>query len=289
MFVGLNFARKFAGIAILALGLAGCDEEAIQNAAIQAVAVNASTSLDAGTSTQIAQNALPDVLRGKRQSRYTAIEKRMQQIVNNIANVNGIKNYNWEVYLIADKAVNASTIGGGIIFVNEGMLSLTPNESDIAMILAHEMAHVTANDNVRSARANANINLGAAILGSALNNSKHANNPWAQTLANLAVGAAAGQTSQSFERQADQLGFVYYVKAGYMPIAAPAVFDRLARRTGNDGSIRSFLSTHPQPVERKKLLEELIARQPNSRSGRQNTTAWENAIRPYLASLEDNG
>lgn len=283
-----SFAKRFVASIGLMASLAGCNDQAIQDAAFQAAAVNLSTSLDAGTTTQIAQNALPDVLRGKRQSQFTDIERRMQQIVFNLANDNGLSNFNWQVHLIADQSVNASTIGGGIIFVNEGMLRLTPKEADIAMILAHEMAHVTAGDNVRSARASANINLGATILGSVLANSKYANDQWAQTAAGIIVGGAVGQTSQNFERQADRLGFEYYVRAGYKPTAAPAVFDRLNLQMGNNNSIASFMSSHPQPANRKQLLAELVRQQANPTSGRENTSTWTNALAPYLASLQGN-
>jgi len=266
--------------------LSGCLETPEQNAAVQAAAVLAGTSADPLSQRDVAMTALPTVLRGKRVSKFTATQKYMQQIVDRIADANELTQFDWQVYLIANREPNASTLGGGVIFVNEGMLRFTPNEADIAIILAHEMAHSTNADAVATQRTNAIVGLAAVVAGEALKRNGHGNNKTATTILQMGGALAVGQASQGREARADRAGFQYYTRAGYRPSAAPEIFNTLARLRGSTGGFGTIFASHPAPAKRADALRALAGKQPNRDAGRLNTKTWSSLSGKVRASFK---
>lgn len=148
--------------------------------------------------------------------------------------------------VFANDAVNAMANGRGVA-VTSGMLRFVENDGELAIVLAHEIAH-NAMRHMDAKRTNAGLgsilDIAAAIYG--------------VNTRGLFGGLAAGAHSKGFESEADYVGLYLMVRAG-MPIEnTPAFWRRMA--ANNPASIRGgYLSTHPATPERFVALEQTIA------------------------------
>ena len=95
----------------------------------------------------------------------TAVETYLKQ--NGFAN--DVKNYAWEFNLVQDKSANAFCMPGGKIVVYEGLLPYTQNETALAIVLGHEIAHAVAKHSAEQLTKQQNQQVGTNILGNVLN------------------------------------------------------------------------------------------------------------------------
>jgi predicted Zn-dependent protease len=158
-------------------------------------------------------------------------------------------------FVVRDPAINAFALPGGFIGVNQGLLLATKNESELAGVLAHEIAHVTQRHIARSIRAAGRQSLAttamviAGILLGAM-----AGGDAAQAAIAVAQGTAAQQQinyTRSNEQEADRIGISYLASAGFDPNAMSSFFETMNRHTGLAGqNIPEFILTHPVTTNR---------------------------------------
>lgn len=154
-------------------------------------------------------------------------------------------------FMVRDNTINAFALPGGYIGVNTGLLLKTKNESELAGVLAHEIAHVTQRHIARSIAAQSRSSLVST----------------AAMLAAILVGAAAGggdaamagvaaaqslaiQQQISFTRanesEADRVGLGLLARSGFDPNGMPAFFETMSRLAGgSELNIPEMLRTHP--------------------------------------------
>jgi predicted Zn-dependent protease len=143
--------------------------------------------------------------------------------------------------------VNAFAIPGGYIYLTRGILAYLGNEAELAGVMGHEIAHVTARHTVRQlTRAQlAQIGLG---VGSVLSPT------FGQfgSLAENSLGLLFLRFSRDAEREADRLGVEYVSRGAYDPREVSNFFEVLGRLSsaGDRETIPGWLSTHPDPPER---------------------------------------
>lgn len=167
--------------------------------------------------------------------------------------------FQWEFKLLdAPDVVNAFCLPGGKIAFYTGILKVTQNEDGLAVVMGHEVAHATANHgNERMSTTTAlNVLLSGAAAGLSL--SKMGESTRELVLQGLGLGAQVGAVlpfSRNHESEADEIGLLYAIRAGYNPEEAPRLWERMAA-LGSSGP--SFMSTHPDPYQRAERLRELI-------------------------------
>jgi predicted Zn-dependent protease len=161
----------------------------------------------------------------------------------------------FEFFAIRDATINAFAMPGGFIGVHTGLISASETESELASVLAHEVAHVTQRHIARMLGQQQQMQLpmlaalAAAIL---LGRSR----PDLATGAAVAAQAGAVQTqlaySRDFEREADRLGLRALETAGFDPHAMSTFFEKMQRasRVADDGTMPGYLRTHPVTFER---------------------------------------
>ncbi|MGE5522554.1 MAG: M48 family metalloprotease [Rhodospirillaceae bacterium] len=162
----------------------------------------------------------------------------------------------FDFFLIRDSQINAFALPGGYIGVNTGLLLAAQSESEVAGVLAHEIAHVTQRHIARMiAQQDKNQIVSIAALAVAILAAR--TSPDAASAAAAFGTASAMQSQLNFtrdnEREADRVGLQVLEAAGFDPRAMPTFFERLQRATRiyeGKGSAPSYLRTHPLTYER---------------------------------------
>ena len=161
--------------------------------------------------------------------------------------------YEWELAIFDSESVNAFAMPGGKIGVLSGILEVTENQHQLATVIGHEIAHVTArHSNERASRASltgVGINVAAIILGGG-----HRGATYTAQQA-LGAGAAMGISlphTRSQESEADIIGLEYMAKAGFDPRESVPLWQRMD--ASSDKKPAEFLSTHPASETRIENL-----------------------------------
>lgn len=147
--------------------------------------------------------------------------------------------------VVEDDSINAFATMGGFVYVHTGLIKEADNESQLASVLAHEVAHVAGEHALEQMRQTAIARGVAAAAG--LDRS---------TAVNIGVELALRRpNSRQDEREADQLGLENLKKAGYAPIGMVEFMEKLQKK---GRSAPAFLSTHPATSERVQNLKQAI-------------------------------
>lgn len=154
-------------------------------------------------------------------------------------------------YVINNPTINAFAVPGGHIAIHTGLLLKSNNESELASVLAHEIAHITQKHIARrleSSRFDGILALGALLAAAA------AGGDAAQAAfitANAAIADKQLRYSRAYELEADSLGIRILSKANYSPQAMPAFFERLLQESKiSKSNAPEFLRSHPLTVNR---------------------------------------
>lgn len=169
-----------------------------------------------------------------------------------------LKDYNWEYNLVDSKEVNAWCMPGGKIVFYTGILPICKDDAGIAAVMGHEVAHALANHGQQRMSAGVLQQLGAVGAQVAVGNQ----DPKTQQLAMQAygVGTQLGGMlpfSRAHESEADMIGLTIMAIAGYDPINAVKVWERMSEKSGGQAP-PEILSTHPSNQTRINELTALI-------------------------------
>lgn len=190
------------------------------------------------------------------------VGKRLATAVERYLRNNGyeseLKNYNWEFNLVQDQSANAFCMPGGKIVVYEGLLPYTQNETALAIVLGHEIAHAVAKHSQEQLSKQQNQQVGAQILGGVLNAAGVGSN--VSDIAQIGFGLGSKFSnlhySRSNESEADHMGLIFAAMAGYDPKEAVTFWQRMSAST--QSSMPEFLSDHPSDAKRVKDIQDWL-------------------------------
>jgi beta-barrel assembly-enhancing protease len=184
--------------------------------------------------------------------------------------------YGFTFFLVDDTSINAFAGPGGYIGVHTGLLLAARNESELAGVLAHEIAHVTQRHLLRAYEAAQRMSLptAAALIAAILIGSQDGQ---AGQAALVGIQAASAQYQINFtranEHEADRVGIQTLARAGIDPRGMPDFFERLHQQTRLYGSrLPEFLSTHPVTTNR---IAETAARAEALAGGRRDSLGFQ--------------
>ncbi|MEP7149298.1 MAG: M48 family metallopeptidase [Acidobacteriota bacterium] len=164
------------------------------------------------------------------------------------------------IKVIDSDEVNAFALPGGFFFVNKGLILAADNEAELAGVMAHEIAHVTARHAMENQGKMQAIQYG--LLGTILFGGGIAS-AIAQNAGGFAQLLSFLQFSRGAESEADVLGVQYLYASGYDPTAMSTMFEKLnARNKKKPGTLSKIFATHPQSVVRRDASLALVARFP---------------------------
>jgi len=190
------------------------------------------------------------------------VGNKMSASVEKYLNENGfgdlVKELSWEFNLLESDQVNAWCMPGGKVAFYTGILPITKDETGLAVVMGHEIAHAVAS---HARERISNTMLLNGLIGGA--SSAMGKNP---TMMQQIILQGVGATSQlgmlkfsrKHELEADEMGLIFMAMAGYDPREAPVFWERMAAAGG--AAPPEFLSTHPGPDRRIDRLNANMAK-----------------------------
>jgi predicted Zn-dependent protease len=193
----------------------------------------------------------------------------MQRYVNRVgkwvALHSGRPDLPWTFAVIDTETINAFALPGGYILISSGLLKRLSSESELAGVLAHEVAHVVKKHQIQAIQSagtgDALAGFGKDVVGGEI--ARRGGNVVAQTAKTWATGVVADAIKnglflrpldRSMEYDADQLGVVIATRAGYDPYGLVGALEMLAQYKGG-GDAASVFATHPPATDRLSQLE----------------------------------
>ena len=188
------------------------------------------------------------------------------------------------IKVIDSDEVNAFALPGGFFYVNSGLILAADEESELAGVMAHEIAHVAARHATRQMTRAQWANIGTIPLIFVGGGIGYA----VRSAAGLGLPLTFLSFSRGFESEADYLGLQYMYKAGYDPNAFVQFFEKLqAREKKKPGTLAKAFATHPQTPDRISKSQEEISRILPARQQYVVTTSEFADVKSRLASLEN--
>jgi predicted Zn-dependent protease len=176
-----------------------------------------------------------------------------------VAQASGDSGQRFSFFFVRDDSINAFALPGGFIGVNYGLVLSTRNESQLAGVLAHEIAHVTQRHIARRIHSQGRQGIAtmAAILAAILVGAATGSSDAALGGISVAQGAAMQQQinfTRANETEADRVGMSFLAAAGFDPYGMPDFFETISRRTGitasNRDALPEILQSHPVAANR---------------------------------------
>jgi predicted Zn-dependent protease len=178
------------------------------------------------------------------------------------------------------REINAFALPGGPVWINRGAIEASKTESQLAGVLAHEIAHISQRHSARQLSNAMVTNLGLSLLGALLGNSGGA------TAANVAARYVASgaflKFSRDDERDADRVGAAIMARAGWDAHGMIELMQTIRDQERRDPtSVEVFFSNHPSPGDRIGELNRVVSKR---RTGTRDSAAFQ-SIRARLKKL----
>ena len=191
------------------------------------------------------------------------------------------------IKVIDSDVVNAFALPGGFFYVNSGLILHADEESELAGVMAHEIAHVCARHGTKQATKGEIVQL-ASIPAMIFIPYSWAGYALYQGM-NFMIPVTFLKFSRDAEREADYLGLQYMYKAGYDPNAFVAFFEKVqADEKKQPGTIPKVFSTHPPTPDRIEATQKEIATILPSRDEYIVTTSEFDSVKHRLEMIESN-
>lgn len=166
----------------------------------------------------------------------------------------------WTFRVLDDPTVNAFALPGGFVYVTRGILTHLNSEAQLAGVLGHEIAHVTARHSASRMSRSQLAQLGLGV-GMILSEDVRRFGDVAQQ----AMGLLFLSFGRDDELEADEFGLRYMTRLGYDPGEMAAVMrmlDQNSQIAGGSGRAPEWLSTHPDPGNRVERINQHVAANP---------------------------
>jgi beta-barrel assembly-enhancing protease len=181
----------------------------------------------------------------------------MERMARRLVRVAPGPTYPYSVAVANYREINAFALPGGPVWINRGVLHAAANESQVAAVLAHEIAHIAQRHAADHVTKGVATNLGLGVLGALLGNTGGA--VAAQTAAGFLANGMFMKFSRDAEREADRVGLQILMRAGWDGRGMIELFE-LLRREGrrNPATVATFFSSHPSPADRISGLQSQV-------------------------------
>ena len=174
--------------------------------------------------------------------------------------------FDFEFFAVPDPSINAFAMPGGTVIVSHGLVKRLASESELAGVLAHEIAHVLKRHQIAAIQSGAWGDVGKSIGSEVIAQSRIGRNDVlglktkaAELGVNLVKdGFFLKPLDRGLEYEADRIGVVIATRGGYDPYGLVAVLTMLATVKPEDSGASITFSTHPSPADRIAELEKVV-------------------------------
>jgi metalloendopeptidase OMA1, mitochondrial len=208
-----------------------------------------------GEELQMGAAAFTDIKAKEKISTDVEANARVRRIGERIATAVGdaLPGAKWEFVVFDEpKTVNAFALPGGKVGVYTGLVNLADSDDEIAIVMGHEIGHVTARHGAERMSQALLAGIGGAIVAAGTEDNRH------RDVIRVAYGLGATGATLAFSRgnesEADYIGLRYAAKAGYNPMAAITFWRKMAAAKEGKQPWK-WLSTHPPHAERIAELQ----------------------------------
>ena len=181
------------------------------------------------------------------------LEAALADIVARIVAASDDPSRRYRVTVLNSPVANAFALPGGYLYVTRGLLALADDNSELAAVLSHEIAHVIAKHALERAKVVEQADIVARVASDILSD------PIARDAATVSSQMTLAKFSRNQEVAADRIGIMIAGRAGYDPFAASRFLKKLERYAafrsaiGADDDAANFLASHPAALERRDL------------------------------------
>jgi len=159
----------------------------------------------------------------------------------------------WTFGVMESNDVNAFAAPGGYVFLTRGLYRLIRDEAELAGVLGHEIGHVVRKHHLKVLQKSQAIGVGSDLLKKQIGDKKIA-----KDLIGSGAEILARGLDKSAEFEADRIGVVLAVRAGYDAFGLPAVLQEIGAAAGDSSRVALLFKTHPHPDERLARLGEAM-------------------------------
>lgn len=186
----------------------------------------------------------------------------------------------YKFFVLDTPDLNAFALPGGYVYVTRGLLAYANDEAELAAVLGHEVAHITARHSAERYSHGVLTTLGASVLSATLDT------PGAADALGLGSNLYIKSYSRTQEHQADEIGIRYLKRASYDELAMSRFLMNLEAHTnlqnillgrGKTNTAENYFSTHPQTEDRIGRTIDIAGRS-SSKSKARNKTDYFKAI-----------
>ncbi|HKW38778.1 MAG TPA: M48 family metalloprotease [Burkholderiales bacterium] len=160
---------------------------------------------------------------------------------------------NWQFGVLDTDTVNALSTPGGYVLITKGLLARMRSESELAGVLAHEIAHVVKKHHLAAIRKAKGMEAGANVLSMYLDQQRSA--AAKERLVSGMKEVMLRGLDKDDEFEADRMGVVIAARSGYDPFGLPAVLQMLQSLNPKDSALALMFETHPDPGSRLDALD----------------------------------
>jgi predicted Zn-dependent protease len=186
------------------------------------------------------------------------IQKAVEEYLKRKGEKDRLDGYKWEFNLVDSKEINAWCMPGGKVVVYTGLLPVAKDETGLAVVMGHEIAHAVAEHGRERMSQGLLAQMGGVALDVAMSSKPSQTRAlWGQAYGLGAQFGALLPFSRLQESEADHLGLMFMALAGYNPSEAVPFWERMASAKSG-GAPPEFLSTHPSDQTRIAKIKELL-------------------------------
>lgn len=158
----------------------------------------------------------------------------------------------WEFVVFDVPQINAFAMAGGKVGVFSGLFKIASTDDQLASVIAHEIAHVTAKHVHEKLSQELAVNTvgTVGVIGLGVSGAPGITTAALSQAYGLSTGVGALAFDRAKEKEADYIGLMYMARAGYDPQAAITVLEALEAESANEPAQPAILSTHPTHPER---------------------------------------
>jgi len=243
--------KKFWWLLILPIFVIGCAKRPV-------IGENAFILIPHSQELALGDKAAKEILKKEKLVKDPKIVERVGRVFNRLLKAIPAKYrnaYEWKVYVIDKNIVNAFALPNGNIFVYKGLINFIEDNDELAAVLGHEMAHVILRHGAEKISQAMLANLIGSVL---IQKVSPANKELAADLYSLGVNVAfLLPYSRKQEKEADIVGVLILMRAGYNPEGAVKLWEKMIKKFATKEP-PEWLSDHPATKNRLQYIKKVI-------------------------------